>query len=65
MRVNEVDKITGTRRESAAELRGLADRLEGQEPDYSALHEAWEVLVELGRPGGEFTRAVYLSSGRC
>lgn len=33
MRVNEVDKITGARRELAAELRDLADRLDGQEPD--------------------------------
>jgi hypothetical protein len=27
--------------------RELANRLNGQEPDYSALHDAWEVLVEL------------------
>jgi hypothetical protein len=25
----------------------LADRLDSQEPDYSALHDAWEVLVDL------------------
>jgi hypothetical protein len=48
MRVHEVDRITEARRKLAAELRDLADRLDGQEPDYSALHDAWEVLVELG-----------------
>jgi hypothetical protein len=36
------------RRELAAELRVLADRLDSQEPDYPALHDAWEVLVDLG-----------------
>jgi hypothetical protein len=46
VRVNEVDTIIGARRELAAELRELADRLDGQEPDYSALHDAWELLVE-------------------
>jgi len=48
MRVHEVDMITEARRRLAAELRDLADRLDGQEPDYSALHDAWEMLVELG-----------------
>jgi hypothetical protein len=48
MPVHEVDTITKARRKLAAELRDLADRLDGQEPDYSALHDAWEVLVELG-----------------
>jgi hypothetical protein len=48
MRVQEVDTITQTRRGLAAELRELADRLDGDEPDYSALHDAWEELVELG-----------------
>ena len=47
-RVQEVDTITEGRRGLAAELRDLADRLDGEEPDYSALHDAWEVLVELG-----------------
>ena len=47
-RVQEVDTITEARRGLAAELRDLADRLDGEEPDYSALHDAWEVLVELG-----------------
>ena len=46
--VQEVDTITEARRGLAAELRDLADRLDGEEPDYSALHDAWEVLVELG-----------------
>jgi hypothetical protein len=31
--------------------RELANRLNGQEPDYSALHDAWEVLVELAEQG--------------
>jgi hypothetical protein len=48
MRVHDVDRITEARRKFAAELRDLADRLDGQEPDYSALHDAWEVLIELG-----------------
>jgi hypothetical protein len=47
MRVHEVDTITEARRELAAELRDLTDRLDSQEPDYSALHDAWEVLVDL------------------
>jgi hypothetical protein len=32
--------ITEARRGLAAELRELADRLDGDEPDYSALHDA-------------------------
>ena len=48
MRVHEVDTITDARCEWAAELRVLADRLDSQEPDYPALHDAWEVLVDLG-----------------
>jgi hypothetical protein len=47
MRVHELDTGIGARRELAAELRDLADRLDSQEPDYSALHDAWEVLVDL------------------
>jgi hypothetical protein len=47
MRFHEVDTITEARRGLAAQLRDLADRLDSQEPDYSALHDAWEVLVEL------------------
>jgi hypothetical protein len=47
MRVHEVDTIAEARRELAAELRGLADRLDSQEPHHSALHDAWEVLIEL------------------
>ena len=42
MRVHEVDTITDARCEWAAELRVLADRLDSQEPDYPALHDAWE-----------------------
>ena len=30
-----------------AEVRGLADLLDSQEPDYLALHDAWEVLLDL------------------
>jgi hypothetical protein len=41
------DTITEARRELAAELRDLADRLDSQEADHSALHDAWEVLIEL------------------
>ena len=47
MRVHELDTVIEARRELAAELRLLADRLDSQEPDYSALHDAWEVLVDL------------------
>jgi hypothetical protein len=47
MRLQGVDTITEARRGLAAQLRDLADRLDSQEPDYSALHDAWEVLVEL------------------
>jgi hypothetical protein len=47
MRVHELDTVIEARRELAAELRDLADRLDSQEPDYSALHDAWEVLVDL------------------
>ena len=48
MGVHELDTVIEARRELAAELRVLADRLDSQEPDYSALHDAWEVLVDLG-----------------
>ena len=48
MRVHEVDTITEARRDLAAELRNLDDRLDGQELDFSTLHDAWEALVELG-----------------
>ena len=48
MRVHELDTVIEARRELAAELRVLAARLDSQEPDYSALHDAWEVLVDLG-----------------
>jgi hypothetical protein len=48
MRFHELDTVIETRRELAAELRVLADRLDSQEPDYSAQHDAWEELVDLG-----------------
>ena len=47
MRLHELDTVIEARRELAAELRVLADRLDSQEPDYSALHDAWEELVDL------------------
>ena len=39
MRVNEVDTTIGARREWGAELHDPPDWLDGQELDYSALHE--------------------------
>jgi hypothetical protein len=47
MGVHEADTIIEARRELAAELHDLADRLDGEEADHSALHDAWERLVEL------------------
>ena len=47
MRVHELDTVTEARRQLMAEVRGLADLLDSQEPDYSALHDAWEVLLDL------------------
>jgi hypothetical protein len=47
MQVHEVDTIREARRELAAELHDLADRLDSQEADHSALHDAWEALLEL------------------
>jgi hypothetical protein len=46
VQVREADTIKEARRELAAELRDLADRLDSQEPDHSALHDVWEMLVE-------------------
>jgi hypothetical protein len=47
MRAHELATVIEARRELAAEVRGLADLLDSQEPDYSALHDAWEVLLDL------------------
>jgi hypothetical protein len=47
MRFTSSTGFTEARRELAAEVRDLADRLDSQEPDHSASHDAWEVLVEL------------------
>jgi hypothetical protein len=47
MRFTSCTEFTEARRELAAEVRDLADRLDGQEPDYTAVHDAWEGLVEL------------------
>jgi hypothetical protein len=52
MRVHEADTIIEARRELAAELHDLADRLDSQEADHSALHDAWEMLVELTEQAG-------------
>jgi hypothetical protein len=47
IRAHELATVTEARRELAAEARKLAGLLESQEPDYSALHDAWEVLLDL------------------
>ena len=47
MRSHELATITEARRRLTAEVRGLVDLLDSQEPDYSALHDAWEVLLDL------------------
>jgi hypothetical protein len=47
MRFTSSTRFTEARRELAAEVRNLADRLDSPEPDHSALHDTWEVLVEL------------------
>ena len=47
MRAHELATVTEARRELAAEVRDLADLLDSQEPDYLALHDAWEVLLDL------------------
>jgi hypothetical protein len=47
MRTHELATITEARRQLTAEVRGLADLLDSQAPDYSALHDAWEVLLDL------------------
>jgi len=47
MRAHELATIIEARRELAAEVRDLAHLLDSQEPDHSALHDAWEVLLDL------------------
>ena len=47
MQGDEVAKVAEARRGLAAEVRKVADLLDSQEPDYLALHDAWEVLLEL------------------
>ena len=47
MRSHELATVTEARRQLTAEVRGLAELLDSQEPDYSALHDAWEVLLDL------------------
>ena len=47
MRVTELATVTEARGQLAAEMRDLADLLDSQEPDHLALHDAWEVLVDL------------------
>jgi hypothetical protein len=47
MRAHELATVIEARRELAAEVRGLADLLDSQEPDHLALHDAWEVLLGL------------------
>jgi hypothetical protein len=67
MRVHGVDTITDARHQLAAALRQLADRLDGQEPDYSALHDAWEVLCLAGRARRKSTHSILqtgIPSGR-
>jgi hypothetical protein len=44
---DELATVAEARRELAAEARKVADLLDSQEPDSLALHDAWEVLVEL------------------
>ena len=47
MRAHELATIIEARRELAAEVRDLAHLRDSQEPDHSALHDAWEVLLDL------------------
>ena len=47
MRAHGLATVIEARRELAAKMRGLADLLDSQEPDYLALHDAWEVLLDL------------------
>jgi len=60
MRVHELATVTEARRELAAEVRDLADLLDSQEPDYSAFHDAWEVLLDLAEQA-ESLRAQFFS----
>ena len=47
MRAHELATVIEARRHLAAEVRDLADLLDSQEPDHLALHDAWEVLLDL------------------
>jgi hypothetical protein len=60
MRVHELATVIEARRELAAEVRDLADLLDGQEPDHLALHDAWEVLLDLAEQA-ESVRAEFFS----
>ena len=60
MRFTSGTRFPEARRELAAEVRDLADRLDSQEPDYSAVHDAWEVLVQLAEQA-ESLRAHFFS----
>jgi hypothetical protein len=44
---HELATVTEARRQLAAEVRNLASLLESEQPDYLALHDAWEDLLEL------------------
>ena len=60
MRSKNCTRFAEGRRELAAKVRGLADRLDSEEPDHSAVHDAWEVLVELAEQA-ERLRAHFFS----
>jgi hypothetical protein len=60
MRAQELATVTEARRRLAAEVRDLADRLDSRESDHSAVHDAWEVLVELAEQA-ESVRAEFFS----
>ena len=60
MRFTSCTRFPEARRELAAEVRDLADRLDSQEPDYSTVHDVWEVLVELAEQA-ESLRAHFFS----
>jgi hypothetical protein len=47
MRAHELATVIEARRALAVEVRGLADLLDSKEPDYLALHDVWEVLLDL------------------
>ena len=63
MRVHELDTVIEARRELAAEVRE-SDRFAGQPGDQTTWHDAWEVLLNLGRAGRKFTRSVLQPASR-